>query len=353
MRARMVRIALDEPGLREIDAAAELLADGRLVAFPTETVYGIGCNAADPAALARLAEVKRRPPDKPFSIHIGRVDDITRHADHVPAVGRKLVRRYWPGPLTIVFPTPDGRGVGLRMPSNQIALALLRRASVPVVAPSANRAGEAPAKSAREVADALGDDLDLILDGGATTLKEASTVLRVHDDGWEILRQGSITAEMIRRTLGTTIIFVCTANSCRSPMAEMLCKQALAEKLACDIDALPLRGYCVLSAGTAAGWNLGASDQAIAAMRRRGLQLAGHQSRALTPGMVQDADVIFVMARHHADSIRRVLPEARAKIRMLDPDGYDIHDPVGAPVDTFAACADRLDAFIRKQLDTL
>ena len=353
MGARIVRAALDEAGLRQIDEAAEMLAEGRLVAFPTETVYGIGCNAADPEAMARLMEVKRRAPDKPFSIHIGRVEDMARHVEHVPPIAGKLVLRYWPGPLTIVFPTEDGAGVGLRMPSNQIALALLRRTPVPVVAPSANRSGETPAKSAQDVADALGDDLDLILDGGATTLKQASTVLRVTDDGWEILRQGSVTADMIRRTLGTTIIFVCTANSCRSPMAEVLCKRALAERLGCGIGELDELGYCVLSAGTAAGWDLGASHQAVAAMRRRGLDLSGHQSRALTPGMIEDADALFVMARHHAESIRQIMPEAHAKIRMLHPDGLDIPDPVGSSVETFVACADAMDAYIRQQLESL
>ena len=353
MAARIERAGLSDDGLRHIDEAARMLAEGCLVAFPTETVYGIGCNADDPEAMARLVAVKRRAPDKPFSIHIGRTEDLERHVGHIPPIAEKLVRRYWPGPLTIVFPTADGRGVGVRMPSNQIALELLRRTPVPVVAPSANRSGDRPAKAAQEVADALGDDLDLILDGGPTTLKEASTVLRVTNDGWEILRQGSVTPDMIHRTLGTTIIFVCTANSCRSPMAEMLCKQALAERLGCAIDELPERGYCVLSAGTAAGWNFGASEQAVEAMRRRGLDLVDHQSRALTPGMIEDADVIFVMSRHHGESIRQILPEAASKIRMLDPDGRDIADPVGAPVETFAACADKLDACIRYHLETL
>ncbi|MFW6161650.1 MAG: L-threonylcarbamoyladenylate synthase [Planctomycetota bacterium] len=353
MKARIVQASLDAEGLAHIDEAARLLAEGRLVAFPTETVYGIGCHADDEAAMARLLEVKQRPPEKPFSIHIGRIDDLARHVERVPPMAEKLILRYWPGPLTIVFPTGDSRGLGVRMPSNQIALELLRRTPVPVVAPSANRSGRPPAKTAQEVASAFGNELDLILDGGPTTLKEASTVLRLADDDWEILRQGSVTLDMIRRTLGTTIIFVCTANSCRSPMAEVLCKQALAEKLHCPIDRLPERGYCVLSAGTAAGWHHGASEQAVAAMRRRGLDLSDHQSRALTPGMIEDADVLFVMARHHADSIRRIMPESEAKIAMLDPQGRDIPDPVGASVETFVACADRLDQYIRRHLETL
>jgi len=106
----------------------------------------------------------------------------------------------------------------------------------------------------------------------------------------------------------------------------------------------------VLSAGTAATWNIGASSQAVAAMRRHGLDLSSHNSRPLTPGLVEDADAIFVMAAHHGDSIRRILPEAAAKIRLLDPAGSDIADPVGASVDTFLRCADAMQRFLRQQL---
>ena len=353
MPARIVPIVLNDAGLEAIGEAARCLADGGLVAFPTETVYGIGCNAADPAAMARLSRVKHRDPAKHYSIHLASAAGVARHVTHVPPIAERLMKRYWPGPLTLVLPTADGQGVGLRVPSNQIALELLKRCTVPIVAPSANRSGEPPAKSAQEVAATLGDELDLILDGGATTLKEASTVLRVTDRGWEILRQGSLTADMIRRTLDTTIVFVCTANSCRSPMAEVLCKQLLAERLGCPIGQLDARGYHVLSAGTAATWTLDASEQAVEAMRRRGLDLSAHQSRPVTPGMVEDATVLFVMARHHADSIRRYLPEADAKIKMLDPDGYDVADPVGSSVDTFAVCAAQMERFIRHHLGRL
>jgi len=353
MRARIVAIGLKDEGLARIAEAAKLLAEGALVAFPTETVYGIGCNAHNPAAVERLRQVKHRPSEKEFSIHIASLDDVARYVDHVPPIAEALMRRYWPGPLTIVFPGNQGKGVGLRMPSNRFALELLRRAAVPVFAPSANRAGEPPAKSAEEVAQALGDDLDLILDGGTTTLKEASTVLRVTDDGYEILRQGSLTEDMIRRTLGKTIVFVCTANSCRSPMAEALCKKLLAERLGCTIEALPARGYNVLSAGTAAAWDLPASEGAVEAMEDYGLDLSDHLSRPLTPGLIEDAAVIFVMARHHADSICDILPEATAKIRLLDPSGQDVPDPVGAPVETFRRCAESILKHLRAVLDAL
>lgn len=353
MKPRVLKASLQAEGLASIEEAARALTRGELVAFPTETVYGIGCNANDQAALERLRELKGRAPEKPFSIHIGRKSDVERHADHVPPIARKLMDRYWPGPLTIVFPGAGRRGVGMRMPSNLIALELLRRTAVPVVAPSANRSGQPPATSAQQVAESLGNGLDLILDGGTTRLQEASTVVRATGDGWEILREGSLTADMLRRTLGRTILFVCTANSCRSPMAEMLCKKLLAERLGCSIEDLEARGYNVLSAGTAALWDLGASEAAVEAMGRFGLELANHKSRPLTPGLLDDADVVFVMARHHGESIGEMYPEVADKLRMLDPTGADVRDPVGGSVELFLECAECIRRHTEANMDLI
>jgi len=354
MKARVLAASLDPAGLARIEEAAKAIAAGALVAFPTETVYGIACNAADPRAIERLKAVKGRPEDKPFSLHVGRKEDVRRYVPHVPPVAEKLMRSYWPGPLTIIFPSEDGKGFGARMPSNAFAQELLRRAGVPVIAPSANRAGEPPATSADEVVRTLGDDLDIILDGGRCSYGESSTVVRVAQDGsWEVLREGFITTAMLRRTLGKTIVFVCTANTCRSPMAEVLCKQMLAERLGCPLDDLPQRGYTVLSAGTSAFGDGAASPQAVEAMRCHGLDLSNHASRPVAPGLVEDADVLFVMAQQHGDSIRRSLPDAAAKIRPMDPTGRDVEDPVGGSVAEFLACAETIQRGLRAVIDDL
>ncbi len=340
MKARVLAASLDTDGLARIEEAARAVAAGALVAFPTETVYGIACNSADPQAVARLKAVKGRPEDKPFSLHVGRKEDVARAVKSIPPVARKLMRCYWPGPLTIIFPTEDGQGMGVRMPSNAIAQEFLKRAGVPVIAPSANRSGGPPAATAQEVIEVFGDELDIILDGGRATFGHASTVVRItQEGGWEVLRESAITTEALRRTLGKTIVFVCTANSCRSPMAEVLCKQMLAQRLGCAIEDLPDRGYTILSAGTSAFEDGPASSQAVEAMRRQGLDLTEHVSRPVTPTLVEDADILFVMAEHHGDSIRRILPDARDKIRLMDPSGRDVEDPVGGSVEEFLECA--------------
>jgi protein-tyrosine phosphatase len=354
VKARLVTATLNDEGRREIRRAAPRLAEGALVAFPTETVYGIGCNADDPAAVERLVAVKRRPPEKAFTIHIGRRKDAEQHAADLPPAATKLMERYWPGPLTLVVPGKDGQTVGLRMPSNAVALELLQHTPAPVIAPSANRSGEPPATTAQEVAETLGEDLDIILDGGPAPLGTASTVVRVDPDGdWTVLREGAIAGAALRRTLGKTIVFVCTANMCRSPMAEVLCKSLLAERLGCRASELPERGIEVLSAGVYAMADGPASDGAVHAMRELGLDLSGHRSQPLTPGLLDDADLVVVMTEDHAQSIRQLFPEADAKVRLLDPTGADVRDPVGGSPEMFRQCANTIRRHLQEVINSL
>jgi protein-tyrosine phosphatase len=239
------------------------------------------------------------------------------------------------------------------MPSNRVALELIRRANVPVYAPSANRAGQGPATTAEQAAVAIGESVALILDGGPSRYRQASTVLRVTDSGWEILREGSVTPAMIRQTLGKTIVLVCTANSCRSPMAEAICKQMLAAKLRCELEELPERGYTICSAGTAALFDLPASQNAVEAMRQEGLDITGHRSQPITPALAEDADAIYVMSRHHAECITALLPEVSDKVHMLDPTGADVRDPIGGSVAVFARCAQTIRRHLREVIEDI
>ncbi len=141
MKTKVLKARVDSaghlrfPGRKE---AAECLACGGIVAFPTETVYGLGANAAMPSAVGRLRELKKRREDKPFTLHITSRGDLDKYVEKVPAKAERLIRRFWPGPLTIVFPTADGKGQGIRLPADKIAVKIIRLADVPVVVPSAN-----------------------------------------------------------------------------------------------------------------------------------------------------------------------------------------------------------------------
>jgi L-threonylcarbamoyladenylate synthase len=195
----------------EIEAAARLLRAGRLVAFPTETVYGLGANALDPEAVARIYAVKGRPPTSPLIVHVDSIAMAQSLAASWPDLADRLARRFWPGPLTLVLekqpaiPSIVTAGlptVGLRMPAHHIALSLIRAAGVPLAAPSANRFTQLSPTTADHVRQGLGTDVDLILDGGPCEVGIESTVLSLVGSQLVLLRPGSVAQAEIEDLIG-------------------------------------------------------------------------------------------------------------------------------------------------------
>jgi L-threonylcarbamoyladenylate synthase len=196
---------------REINHAAELLRSGKLVAFPTETVYGLGANALDVTAVARVFEVKGRPYSSPVIVHVSNREMINEVALVWPEKARMLAERFWPGPLTLVVPktsavpdivTAGLSTVGVRMPAHPVALALIEAALVPVAAPSANRFTQISPTTAAHVREGLGDRVDCILDGGPCQVGIESTVLSVAQDVPILLRPGGISRQQIEEWIG-------------------------------------------------------------------------------------------------------------------------------------------------------
>jgi len=190
----------------EIAQAVEILRAGRLVAFPTETVYGLGADASNPAALRRLYEAKGRPTSHPVIVHISDATDLPRWAREVPSLAMRLTERFWPGPLTLVLKRAAGvldqvtggeDTVGLRAPAHPVAQKLLRAFGGGIAAPSANRFGRLSPTTAQHVRDELGDAVDLILDGGACEVGIESTIIDLSSGSPMLLRPGRIgTAEV-------------------------------------------------------------------------------------------------------------------------------------------------------------
>ena len=194
---RVFGVVGDAPDAAAIAEAARLLRGGGLVAFPTETVYGLGVDATNPKAIERLNRVKGRPPEKPYSLHLYTPEQMRPIVSSVPPKAVKLIERFWPGPLTIIVPSKDSTLVGFRLPDHPIARALFEACGVPVAAPSANRSGQPPPTDASEVLAALGGDVDCVLDGGPTRLGRESTVVEVSDGRVEIRREGAIAKDAV------------------------------------------------------------------------------------------------------------------------------------------------------------
>lgn len=211
MNTQLILIDKEAPSAAEIQAAAQIIRAGGLVAFPTETVYGLGGNALDPTASAKIYAAKGRPSDNPLIAHIADREDLEELVREIPAAAEKLMDLYWPGPMTLVFPKTDKvpygttgglETVAVRMPSHPVARALIRAAGVPIAAPSANLSGRPSPTKAEHVFEDMDGRIEMILDGGEVGIGLESTIIDVTGEIPSLLRPGFISEEMLKDVLG-------------------------------------------------------------------------------------------------------------------------------------------------------
>ncbi len=214
MATRVIQVDLLDTDPTVVEFAARTLRSGGLVAFPTETVYGLGANGLDPAAVARIYEAKGRPARNPIILHVASIAEAIPLVANWPPTAQRLAERFWPGPLTIVLErsakvpdivTAGGPTVAIRCPNHPIALALIREAGVPLAAPSANRSGELSPTCAEHVLRGLDGRIDLILDGGPTAAGIESTVIDLTHTSPRLLRPGPLPPDEIERIIGPLI----------------------------------------------------------------------------------------------------------------------------------------------------
>lgn len=198
---RILKVDPENPDNDVILQAADIVRSGGLVAFPTETVYGIAADFQNKKAIEALYRVKERPPDKPFTVHISSISMIEAMGCEITAAVKKLIDKFWPGPLTIIIKSKDGRKIGFRMPANRVALELIAATGVPVAAPSANISGNKAPACAGDVLKELEGRVDALLDGGPAALGIESTVVDITVSPPKVLREGAVSRESLMEVL--------------------------------------------------------------------------------------------------------------------------------------------------------
>lgn len=336
----MKKILVNEtvPDWEQIKEAVSLLRQGRIVALPTETVYGLGVISSNNEAVQKLYKIKNRPLDKPFTLCVADTDDAVKKLSIMPPFGFRILEQFWPGPLTVVFYSSQSEEkIGLRVPDHYITSTILRELNTPVYLPSANISGQKEASSAEEVESVFSDSIDLIVDTGKTKLSTPSTVIDLTFHPFKVLREGAVSLKDLMMTFfRKRIMFVCTGNTCRSPMAEYALKNILEEKFPYLIDR-----YEIISRGTISLGEEPASAQVLKVLSdEEGINADTHRSRKINRQDILSSDFIFVMEQEHKDYVVKLEPTAEARIfplrKFLSQDtDKDIADPIGKPLQVY------------------
>ncbi len=349
-----------------VHRAVQALAEGRVIAVPTETVYGLAASGLDAQAVQDLIDLKGRSQNAPLALALSSTEAVWDFVCELSPLAQRLARRCWPGPLTLVLPSdspesavtqlppevrkyvlaPDGC-VGFRVVAHRVFETLHQFVAAPIVLTSANLSGQPPATTAEAVLDQFGDRLPLILSDGPSRYAGASTVVRVKANRYEILREGAIERAAMRQFAKPIIAVVCTGNTCRSPMAEVMLRERFRQKTGREDAVL------VVSAGVSAMPGGGAAQQAVEAMSQRGLDLTGHSSRPLDERLIELADLVLTMTGQHREAIVARWPHAAGRVKTLRHDGSDVSDPIGAPQEVYATCAAQIDEQLGQWVETL
>jgi protein-tyrosine-phosphatase/tRNA A37 threonylcarbamoyladenosine synthetase subunit TsaC/SUA5/YrdC len=346
--------------LAEVSRAGQYLREGRLVVLPTESVYMVAASALAPGGLAALDKAIGN--ETALTLLLGQAAQVYDWLPFFRGVGVRLARRFWPGPLTLAsgtgihqgllprLPEPvqkrlaPRRQLRLRLPDHAAARKTALQLDMPLVAAAT------PWITPEQVATAVGDKVALIIQNGRVPFAQPDTVVEVHGRDWQVLHEGAIPAAEIEDAVPCRIVFVCTGNTCRSPLAEGLCRKLLADRLGFPPAELFQQGFFVQSAGLAAMIGSEATPEAVAVAQEHGVDLSMHGSQPLTIELLLRADRLFAMTAGHLrmlHGVRGVRP------RLLAPDGEDVADPIGCAPEVYRDCARQIRSHLEARLPEL
>lgn len=352
-----------------IHRAVQRLSSGDLVALPSEAGYVL-------AGAALVEGTGSRLHNGGVTLLLHAAEEVADFLPHLPPVGVRLARRCWPGPLVLKAPANASDGFVAALPEgNRSALLTggqlsVRVSSHPVLSEVAKlsrgpllvREIESPSKTTDFQMAPWSDAALIVRESVANDSRPADgktsnglpSIVRVESDGrWTAERIGTTLENKLEVAACELILFCCTGNTCRSPMAETLCRHLLAERLKCSPQDLTKRGYLIASAGLAADYGSPASHESVEVMKRRGLDLRSHSSQPLTDRLIEQADRCYTMTRGHRAAILDSHPELADRVQLLARDGSDIPDPIGAGMNEYAACAAILEKHLAQILDEI
>jgi len=348
----------------------DVLRNGGLAVIPTDTVYGLAARLTDSQAVNKLIQLKGRSENHPFALAFPSIDTINDVCTEMSPLALRLARRCLPGPLSLVLDVPVDSPfwklppeiqnivslqstICCRVPDHPLLLTVLGELNEPVVLTSANKTGQGETADVEQIVADLGGGIDIFLDEGTIPSLKPSTIVKIIGNNYTVLREGALKTETIQRLAALMILFVCTGNTCRSPMAECLCEKMLAERLDCSVEALEQYGIVVLSAGLMAREGQPASPNAVEVLKEHDLDLSNHRSLPLKETHVRFADFIFTMTRHHREKILSMWHNVDSRLNVLRTDGGDIADPIGSSTTAYRVCAEQIRLEINRRLNEM
>lgn len=339
---------------------AELQA-GQIVCLPDECGWLLAGLATCQSAAESMQANLHAAPRLISAVAIAHPSVLADYVTDPPRLLSKLSVRCWPGPLVLRGGAPESQGLARQWPA-----AARKWAST-----AAGRAFYCPAESfTREVLRCISSPVLCLLgqhrDGPLPSelpsppslnvrartprFSEGPTVVAVGRQQFQVERAGVVSERMLARLAGEVYLFVCTGNTCRSPMAESLFRKMLADRLKCREDELLDRGYVVISAGLAAYKGAAASPEAVELLRQEGIDLSGHESQPVTEELLFHCDHILTMTRSHRDAVLSAYPELAEQVRLLSPEGRDVSDPIGAGMEEYVRCRDEIARYLEQML---